>query len=75
MPKVDGFDGFLRSPLIRLPTALTQHSMEQIWGVLRLSYNDVKSNYEMSLTAKWVQVRESIPEPPRISQKENGHDY
>jgi len=48
--------------------------MEQIWGVLRLYYNDDNSNVEMSLTAKWVQVRESIPEPPRISQKENGHE-
>jgi len=49
--------------------------MEQIRGVLRLYYNDDKSNCEMSLTAKRVQVRNSTPEPPRISQKENCHEY
>jgi hypothetical protein len=49
--------------------------MEQIGGVLRLYYNDDKQNREMSLTAKWVQVRESMPEPPGISQKENDHEY
>jgi hypothetical protein len=68
----DGLDALLAIDLLLCPL-LTP--MEQIRGVLRLYYNDDKSNREMSVTAKRAQVRNSIPEPPRISQKENGHEY